>query len=111
MGELREIVDTAALSRLFLLLAIVGPAAGGLLGALAGHRRQAIRRGGIIGLWAGLLLTLNYLLWLVYNRITDAAGIDTVKNVVINLALFIVVGVLLGMGIGWAQRRTGSDGK
>ena len=105
MGELREIVDVAAVGKLFLLLAFVGPVAGIIVGAFVGARQKNVRRGMTGGLSVGLLFTLNGLLWLVYNRITDATGIDTVKNVVLNFALFVLVGLLLGVGVGMAQRR------
>ena len=105
MDELREIVDIAAVSRLFTLLAIVGPIVGAVVGAAVGSRRQNLRGGALAGAGFGLLLTLNGLLWQIYNRITDATGIDTVKNVVVNFALFALVGLTLGAGIGIVQQR------
>jgi len=105
MGELREIVDIAAVSRFFTLLAVIGPLVGAATGAAVGARRRNVRGGALAGLVFGLLLTLNGLLWQIYNRITDATGIDTVKNVVFNFALFVLVGLTLGAGIGTAQKR------
>ncbi len=112
MGELREIVDIGAVGRLFTLLAVVGPIIGAAIGAAVGRRRQDLRGGTLAGLGFGLLLTLNGLLWQIYNRITDATGIDSVKNVVVNFALFVTVGLALGAGIGLAQKRrdTGTKG-
>jgi hypothetical protein len=105
MGELREIVDIAAVSRLFTLLAVVGPIVGVAIGAAVGARRRNVRGGALAGMGFGLLLTLNGVLWQIYNLITDATGIDTVKNVVSNFALFVLVGLTLGAGIGLAQKR------
>ena len=105
MGELREIVDIGAVGRLFALLAVVGPIVGAIIGGIIGSRRRNVRGGALAGLGFGLLLTLNGLLWQIYNRITDATGIDTVKNVVINFSLFALVGLTLGAGIGVAQKR------
>ena len=105
MGELREIVDIGAVGRLFTLLAVVGPVVGAAIGAALGAGRNKRRGGALFGLGFGLLLTLNGLLWQVYNRITDATGLDTVKNVVVNFALFVMVGLALGAGIGLAQKK------
>jgi hypothetical protein len=105
MGELREIVDIAAVEKLFRLLAILGPVVGLILGAASGNRRKRLRSGALTGLLIGLLGTLNWLLWRTYNALTDANGLDSVKGLAINLALFVVVGVLLGFGYSGWQRR------
>lgn len=105
MGELREIVDIAAVERLFLMLAVLGPIAGLVIGAAVGKRRGQIRSGALAGLMVGLLGTLNWLLWHVYNTLTDTNGLDSVKGLAINLALFVVVGALLGFGYHAWQRK------
>ncbi len=105
MGDLREIVEVGAVERLFVLLAFVGPIAGALIGAAVGARRQNLRRGALLGLLVGLFGPLNWLLWRVYNALTDRNGLDTVHNLLLNLALFLIVGALIGIGIGWALRR------
>lgn len=107
MGELREIVDVAAVGRLFLLLAVLLPIAGALVGAILGARRRDLRRGLRIGLTVGLLGPLNWGMWHVYNALTERNGLDTVRNVFVNLALFVGVGAILGVGIGLALRRSG----
>ena len=108
MGELREIVDIAAVNRLFLLLAVLGPVAGSVIGAAIGSRRQRLRQGAVSGLLLGLLGTLNWLLWHVYNALTDANGLDSVKGLAINLVLFVMVGAALGFGYHmWLSRTAG----
>ena len=111
MGELREIVDIGAVGRLFALLGMVGPVVGAMLGAAVGARRQNLRRGALTGLAVGLLLTLNGLLWQVYNHITDANGIDTVKNVVLNFVVFVTVGLTMGVGIGLKRKQMVAEHK
>ncbi len=106
MGELREIVDIEAVGRLFALLAMVGPVAGLLLGAAGGARKQDARGGAGRGLLIGLFGPLNWLLWRVFNLLTDRNGLDTVQNVLINLALFVVVGAVIGALWGLALRRS-----
>lgn len=108
MGDLREIVEVAAVERLFLLLAVIGPIAGLAIGAAVGARRQEARRGALLGLLVGMFGPLNWLLWRVYNVLTDRNGLDTVRNLVINLVLFIVVGGIIGVALGCAFRRPAS---
>ena len=45
-------------------------------------------------------------MWLVYNALTDHNGLDTVRNVFVNLAVFVVVGLSIGFGVGTVVRRT-----
>ena len=104
MGELREIVEVATVERWFALLAVVGPVVGALIGAAVGARKGHPKRGAIVGLLIGLLGTLNWLLWRLYNAITDANGLDTVKNVLINVVLFVGIGAAIGFAVGYARR-------
>ncbi len=108
MGELREIIDIAAVERLFVLLAVIGPITGLAVGAALGSRRQRLRRGALAGLLLGLLGTLNWLLWRVYNALTDANGLDSVKGLAVNLVLFVTVGAALGFGFHTWLKRTGN---
>ena len=104
-GELREIVDAAQIGRIFALCAILLPVCGLLLGAWFGKRRQQMQRGAITGLLIGLLGPLNWLMWRIYNAITDAVGLDRVSNLAINLLLFLIVGALIGIGAGMVRHR------
>ncbi len=106
MGELREIVDLAAVERLFLVLAVLGPLLGLGIGVGVGRSRNRVRQSAVTGLLLGLLGTLNWLLWRVYNTLTEANGLDSVKNLAINLLLFVVIGAALGGASVWWQRRT-----
>ncbi len=54
-----------------------------------------------LGLAVGLLVGVgNYVLWTVYNAITQKLGLDTVANLLVNLGLFVVIGVAIGVGLG-----------
>lgn len=106
MRELQEIVEVGAVERLFRLLAVAGPLAGLMLGALLGARRAAALRGAGIGLLAGLACTLNWLLWCLFNRLTDRNGLDSTVNLAQNLVLFVLAGALLGYCIARAGRRS-----
>jgi len=108
MGEFQEIVDASMVGRLFVLMAIVGPILGIGLGAMLGVRKKATYRGALQGLVVGLLGPLNWLLWKIYDALTDRNGLDSVRNLEINVALFVAVGAVMGVGIGLWQRRNAS---
>lgn len=105
MNDLHEIVTVAQVETLFALLAVAVPLAGLLIGALIGARKRQAGRGALLGLGIGLIGPLNWLLWHLYNALTDRNGLDTVRNLVINLALFLIVGAGLGVGIRLALNR------
>ncbi len=60
-----------------------------------------------LGLAVGLLVGVgNYALWTVYNAITDHLGLDTVKNLLVNLGVFVLIGIAVGVGAGvYAARK------
>jgi hypothetical protein len=96
---MRELVDLAAVERLFNILAVLAPIVGIGIGALVQSR--ACRPGALItGFLLGLLGPANWLLWRIYNGIEDHYGLDSVKAMLINLALF----AALGIGVGLALR-------
>lgn len=104
-AEMKELIDADQVSRLFGLLAIILPPlclfGGWCIGGRRGQRRQGI----VAGLLIGLLGPLNLLMWRVFNGITDTVGLDTVRNLLINVALFVTVGVVIGVATGFALRR------
>ena len=106
MGELREIIEAPTVERWFLILAILGPVLGLLIGAANGAKRSAVKSGAVSGVIVGLLGTLNWVLWRLYNVLTDANGLDTVKNVIINGVVFVVIGAVIGSVIGFMRRAT-----
>lgn len=87
----QELITEHQANLLMLTVLVAAPLAG-LLGGLATRRA---RRGLTVGLLVGVG---NYALWTVYNLLTDRLGLDTVKNLLVNLALFVVVGIAVGLG-------------
>jgi uncharacterized membrane protein len=74
-----------------------------LIGLIWGYVAKRLPLGLAIGLLAGVG---NYALWTAYNVITDHLGLDTVKNLLVNLGLFVVIGVVVGVGVGlYAARK------
>jgi hypothetical protein len=104
VGELREIIEVPTVERWFAILAVAGPVVGLSIGAVVGARKGLLKRGATMGLCVGLLGTLNWILWRLYNALTNANGLDTVKNVLINLVVFVGIGAALGFGFGYARR-------
>jgi hypothetical protein len=102
---MKELVDLAAVERLFGLLAAALPVLGLGIGAALQFGRR--RPGALVsGLLIGLLGPANWLLWRIYNGIEDHYGLDSVKAMLLNLALFATIGVIAGLGIRrWSTRR------
>jgi xanthosine utilization system XapX-like protein len=94
---MKELIDPTAVERILLLLAIAGPLAGLIIGIVYGLYKRRILPMTIAGLLIGLLGTLVYFLWQVYNAITDVIGLDRVANLVVQLVMFAVFGILLGI--------------
>lgn len=86
---MQELITASQVDALFLALAIAGP----IIGASIGWARS---RRPLAGLLWGLLLTANWILWRIYNAITDRLGLDTVRNLLANLALFVALGAIAG---------------
>lgn len=90
---MKELIDEHQAHLLMLAVLVLAPIVG------LGWGARAKRLG-----WGLLLGTLvgggNYALWTVYNAITEKLGLDTVKNLLVNLALFVAIGVGAGVGAG-----------
>jgi hypothetical protein len=102
---MHELVDLDAVERLFGWLALLVPVIA--IGAGAALQFGARRAGALrIGILVGLLGPANWLLWRIYNGIEDHYGLDSVKAMLLNLALFAALGVAIGIGVR-AFRRSG----
>jgi len=102
---MKELVTTEQAERVLRLLAVTLPIAGLVLGALLGARRRRVAGGVVAGLLLGLLGPAAFSLWHVYNGIMGRYGLDSVKGLLINLALFSVVGLAIGVAVGWVRSR------
>jgi hypothetical protein len=83
---------------LMLAVLVIAP----VIGLAWGFFVKKLVPGLVIGLAVG---AGNFALWMVYNAITNSLGLDTVKNLLVNLGLFIGLGIVIGLGVGWYQRR------
>ncbi len=105
MDDMREIVTVEQVNAAFLALAVLGPVLGAVVGAVIGRRGGRAVTHTVAGLLVGSLGVLNYGLWRLYLRISDRLGMDTVRNLLANLLLFVVLGAVGGSLYGlWARR-------
>jgi hypothetical protein len=75
-----------------------------VVGALfGGRRRRALTLGGLLAAAGGLV----YILWMVYNLLTARLGLDSVRALLINLGIFVAVGLLYGVLAARAWRWAG----
>lgn len=72
------------------IILVLAPLIGLVWGTSAKQVKLGVSVGAAIG--AG-----NLLMWHIYNAITNRLGLDTVVNFGVNLILFVVVGVLIGV--------------
>ncbi len=95
----KELISLHQANLLMLAVLVLAP----LVGLVWGAAKKRLVPGLVIGLLVG---AGNYALWTVYNAITEHLGLDMVKNLVVNLGLFVVVGLLVGIGAGvYASKR------
>ena len=106
MVEMRELIEVGTVERLFRLLAVIGPVAGLLLGLILGSRKRSLQTFALRGFLIGLCGTLNWILWRLYNALTDRNGLDSVGNLMLNLGLFVLLGAGLGVILGKTQKKT-----
>ena len=109
MDEMREIVTMEQANSLFLGIAIAAPIFGIIVGAGIGALRRNVGHAALRGFLIGLLGPANLVLWNVYNLITDRLGLDTVKNLLVNLGLFVVLGIIAGFIAGRCYRATAPE--
>ena len=102
---MKELIDAHQAHLLMLGVLCLTP----LIGLVWGLLAKCAARGLILGILVG---GGNYALWTVYNAITDKLGLDTVKNLLTNLGLFVVLGITIGLAAGyWASRPDAGTGK
>ena len=95
---MKELIDEQQAHRLMLGVLVLAP----IIGLVWGLVAKRLVKGLVLGLAIGVG---NFVLWTVYNAITDHLGLDTVKNLLVNLALFIALGVIIGLAVGWFTRK------
>jgi hypothetical protein len=105
MNDMQELVTVEQAERVIAVLTYALPAAGVVIGAIAGALRRRVGRGLLIGLMCGLSGPAIWLLWRMYNGIVGVYGLDSVRGLLVNLALFVAIGLVIGIGAGLVWRR------
>src|SRR3989442_1085768 len=96
---MEEMINLAVVERALAALAVLLPLAGLAAGLAWGATRGRGRSGALQGLIVGLSGPLVWLLWRAYNAIENHYGLDSVKALLLNLALFAAVGIVIGTSI------------
>lgn len=86
---------------LAIMTPLLGLAGGYICSRITHEKRYFISWGIIYGLSGPCIL----LLWHLYNAITEYLGLDTVKNLVVNIALFVILGIGIGLILSKAPKR------
>ena len=94
MDGTRELVDAAQVGTALVVLSLLALLAAPALLFLGRKLEKPVLVR--CGLLAAAVVAL-YPLWLVYNRIEDHFGLDSVAALLINMALFILVGAAGGL--------------
>jgi hypothetical protein len=100
-----ELVTTEQAERVIAIIAIALPIAGLTLGAIVGAVRRELARNALLGLVCGLAGPAIWVMWRICNGIIGRFGLDSVKGLLINLALFVAAGLVIGLVVGIVWRR------
>jgi len=95
---MRWLYDERMVTVLFLALIVVTPAVA-LIGALV-HRsiaRKLSRQALVLWIVLALAGPANFGLWRLYNVVEDHWGLDRVEPLLINFAIFVFLGVAIGL--------------
>jgi hypothetical protein len=104
---MQELVTVEQAERAIRVAAVALPVAGIIVGAVAGAVRGQAMRGLALGLLCGMIGPGLWGLWLMYSGVVGAYGLDSVRGLLVNIALFVGIGVVVGFGVGLALRRFG----
>ncbi len=98
--DLKELITVEQFTRLLVMLAVASPLVGLAIGAAMSGKGGGASQGAKRGLAFGLIAPAILVLWFLYNAITAKLGLDRVVNVLANLVLFVVIGLVTGWLIG-----------
>ena len=104
---MKELVSVELVERVFRYLAISGPIDGLAIGALVGWWLRAARIGLICGVIVACIGPANYGLWKLSGAITGKLGLDSVANLLIQAAMFVILGFAAGVILGGCRAKSG----
>jgi len=104
MNDMKELVTVEQVEHAIRIAAVGIPAAGLLVGMLVGAARRRLKAGVGIGLACGAAGPAIWVTWRAYNAVAERYGLDSVRGLVVNIALFTCIGVGVGLAVGYAAR-------
>lgn len=111
MNEMKEIIDEKTVELILRIIGIGGPIAGLVIGACHGVITRRFLRSLLHGFGLGCTGLLVWVMWIYYSWTvrydpkTGYVGLHKVSVLLINLAVFSLVGVLVGGVWGLIARR------
>lgn len=90
---MKELITIEQADHIMWAILVIAPLIGLIAGAIAKQIKPYL-------LWGAAIGVGNLLLWKVYGAITDKLGLDSVANLLVNLVLFIAIGVTVGFFVG-----------
>jgi len=114
MDEMKEIVDEKTIELVMRVLLIGGPLAGLVLGGLVGALQKKFAKRLLQGFGIGCFGVLNWILWryyswtVRYDPATGYVGLHKVSVLLINVAVFVAVGAVIGIVWGVSANRAAS---
>jgi tetrahydromethanopterin S-methyltransferase subunit C len=100
--QLHEIVDLAQVDMAMVYVALAAPVLGLIIGAIVGRLRSNVLYGTGRGLAFGMLGPVVFIMWhfyrymIRYDPASGYVGLHKMSVFVLNIAVFAIVGVLLG---------------
>ncbi|HOK53779.1 MAG TPA: hypothetical protein PLU88_02910 [Armatimonadota bacterium] len=96
---MKELITVAQADMILRILAIVGPILGITLGPMIGCAKKRPKSGIVWGLITGFSGTAMYGLWRFYITTGEGFGYSSIANLIVQLLLFIVLGIGAGAAI------------
>jgi len=97
MDDTKELIDARTVRLAMMAIGVGGPILGAAAGAVVGAIRRVPSAYLMRGFGVGLLGSVCYLMWLIYNAVIRRLGLDSVAALLLNLGIFVVVGIAIGI--------------
>lgn len=103
MNEMKEIIDEKTVELIMVVAPLAGPCLGLLLGAVVGLVQKQVAKRTLQGFGLGCFGILIFVLWKFYSWMvrydpeTGYVGLHRVSVFLINVAVFVAVGAIIGV--------------
>ncbi|MFQ3548683.1 MAG: hypothetical protein SNJ70_02890 [Armatimonadota bacterium] len=93
---MHELINYQSANKYLFFLAVFSPFFGLMVGGVFGAHDKKIWPKMLSGFIMGMLGTVSYGLWKLYNVITDYFGVDSLFNMILQIVLFALLGMFAG---------------